>query len=526
MSVTKKIIVSISVVLASILLLFSICLVVLFLAPGTEILGVRYVASGISEFEDTFVLDSKEFSGDIYIETHNVPVVIDYTTYYTSSVEYKQDFIGLTKDKKETASWQIDYVDREGQTIGSTKKDVHIKVDEIQKWGYAHDNGENFYLHAYLGVQFRDRNIHVISDNSKIKIVGNILYDTLEVKSSRTLSIEGSLFAENLIYHTGGNIEIGNTLTCTNADLSSTDGKITINQPVGDLKATTNSGNIRFISCASLDVTTKSGDVLSAGEGLTSVSGNVNITTKTGKIEIGNIKSQTETPTRTTIKSSSGSINITSMENGEIEGGRGKVNISSAHNLIVSTTIGAVKVDEVTGGIIVNGKNGKVTLGAVGRVNNPVVRTTTGKIEVYHAQGIVDLTSSSNSITFENALALGSMDINLVAGRKLVAKNLQGRVKAEANGNVEMSFLITPISLDLNIKSRGNSAEIDMNCTDFRTINYHLYSSKGKKNKLVAGGEILYQDALIESLQVDGYPNVNINSVYAKITLYLDDVEK
>ena len=91
------------------------------------------------------------------------------------------------------------------------------------------------------------------------------------------------------------------------------------------------------------------------------------------------------------IRSVSGNVHISTMNDGEITSDRGKIRIGKARAIVVNSKVNTVNIDTVTEAIVVNGKNGNVTLGALGYVNNVTVKTTTGKINVQNARGVVDL---------------------------------------------------------------------------------------------------------------------------------------
>ena len=97
----KKIVITLLVLLIGMPLLFFFgSAVILFLAPGTEIFGVRYVSAALKITVKNGVQTLESFSGDeIFIETHGVPITIQFSDYYTTSVNFTQNFVGYTKSE-------------------------------------------------------------------------------------------------------------------------------------------------------------------------------------------------------------------------------------------------------------------------------------------------------------------------------------------------------------------------------------------------------------------------------------------
>lgn len=513
----RKVLTWICIGLAAIALFFVVCILVLFLAPGTEILGIRYVAKGTTDSEERRVqleevLKDGKFNGNIYIETYGVPVVIEYTPYYTSAVAFRQEFIGLTKTKSRNAELTTE-LDNDGN--------FHVVANELVPWLYSHKGEGYYYFNLTLSPFLTEVNLHISSNKSKVTIKDAHTYDTLEVKSSGELVVENDIFAKNLIYHTSKEVTIGEKISCENADLSSTGGNINVMVPLeGDLTAQTRGGDIRFVSCKSFNGTTDSGDITNYGEGKCSVDGEVKIKTRSGDINLGNVGTnaadEEDKSDYLNIETVSGSIAIGRMLDGDIVDDRGKVNIEFCRNLVLNNKTGDVKITDVSNELVLNGRNGKVTLGDGGTINNPTVKTTTGTITAYNTRGKVYLESKSNAVEFVN---LDSGDIYLYAGRVLNATKLQGKVEAHANGDVVLTFAEGLLGLDLNVGNRGKVVDVDLSHTDYKTVNYNIKSTRGKKAKVYAGDRIIAEGSTAASTQVEGFPNINIKTTYGEVTL-------
>ncbi len=481
---------------------------ILFLAPGTEIFGIRYVASGISECSVDQNLES--FSGDIYIETYGVPITIEYTDYTALNVSFHQDFVGFTKSKNKVASLDCE-IDDDGN--------LHLTANEIVPWVYSHTMGADYKFVLQIPVSiYRTRSLFIDSTKSSLLLKGNPSCKTFSFTSNESLTIEGSITATNFVYHTDGTITLGSGINCTNVDLYSSSSNINITEALtGDIVAETKGGDIKFVSCKNLTATTNSGSIKNYGEGLNSVSGEVNITTRSGSIELGTVGISSLT-NAVSINSRSGSVSISSMYDGEITTDRGKVVVGSARALVVNANVGNVTVDSVSGSIVVNGRNGKVYLGTNGEINNPTVRTTTGAIEVNNAVGEVLLESTSNSISFING---SSTNINLHAGKGLTATNLKGSVTAYANGAVSMVFSQVSNNVDVSVGTKCKTINIDASCLAYDEVDYLLKSTKGTKAKVYAGEELLTESTTIDSSTHAGHYKITVTSSYAEIVLKL-----
>ena len=305
--------------------------VVLFLAPGVELFGVRYIQDGESEFASSEFLDDS--SGDsIYIETHGVPININYTAYYTSKVSFRQDFVGFTKSGYDQASMKV-YKDEDNN--------IHIETQELVKWVYAYQNSEKYVLNLELSkIYFMDKNLYINSDHSPVKINGSATYDDFEIVSDGALSVTGGVItAINFKYHTNKMININENIVSTNFDLKSTGSSINVATNVtGDLVAETKGGDVKFSSCENLYVKTGGGSIKSYQEGLNYVNGETNIVTEGGDITLGNI-SVADNLALCYIQSTSGNVNISTMYDGIINASRGDVHVGQARALILNSKI-------------------------------------------------------------------------------------------------------------------------------------------------------------------------------------------
>ena len=86
------------------LLLFFGTALILFLSPGTEIFGIRYVAYGVCDFKDQKTVDM--VNGNIYIDSFDVPVFVEYTSIPNIQVSFKQEFVGFTNTREKNQQFK------------------------------------------------------------------------------------------------------------------------------------------------------------------------------------------------------------------------------------------------------------------------------------------------------------------------------------------------------------------------------------------------------------------------------------
>lgn len=494
------------------LLLFAGSALVLFLAPGVEIFGIRYSASGTSKCEFSENLDpyfSSGFNGDVYIETKNVPIEITFSGSYIYHLEFCQNFIGFTRSKDKKANVQIYCEDG----------DLHIKVNEIEEFLYSQKSDSFLRFKLQLPISFNNgsRSVDIKSKSSSVKVNGTANLRNFTMDSTGELSIpeetSSLTVSENLKIKTSRLLELKNNVTIGNScELNSSGNSINITKNVpGDIVATTKGGDLKFVSCQNLTFTSTSGSVKAYGEGGNIVRGNLNAKTKGGAISISKILGEVQS-----LKTENGSINIGEMGNGTVESIRGKINIIDANNLKVKTNTGNVSVKNIREEIVVEGKNGKVSLGEGGTICNPTVTTKTGKISVYHANGDVSLVSESNDVVFENQ---SSEKIKLSSGKTLKAKGLKGEVDAYSKKDGTYSFVQISGNVKIKSGSRADNIVIDATCAKISDVDYNLKSTKGTKAKLYSGKTLVEESSSIVSTRNESHFIINVETSYAEIVL-------
>ena len=505
---TKRIIATMVVLLIGLPLLFIAgSALILFLAPGTEIFGIRYIQSGFSNYQYSEKLEA--FGGDIYIETQGVPVNIIYSDYYNARVEFSQHFIGFTRSENEKASISVNVDEKTSNLI--------IKTHELVKFIYAQETEDTYNFNIVLPYAlYRGRSIYIKSEKSTVKVIGNADVDEFSLETEELLTIDGSIKANKFKYHTEKYINIDDKIICNNLDLKSTGSGISVQHAItGNLVAETNSGEIRFVSCKNFTAKTTSGSIKSYGEGLNSVQQAVSIESRSGSIQLGQVNTANAN-VECVIKSRTSSVSISSMQDGEIITERGSVYIDSARNVVINANFGNVVVNKASEGIVVNGYKGSVTLGENGTVMNPKVTTNTGAIEVKNASGIVDIKASYGKVDFENK---DSSNIKIYAEKDLNATGLKGSVEIYSNGDVNLTFANISDNVLIETGSKSDSVVIDATCIAINRVNYKCESTRGTKARVYAGVELVKESTKIESEEEAGYKTITVKASYGEIVL-------
>lgn len=490
---------------------------VLFLAPGTEIFGIRYVASGTSKCEINKPIGEYK---DIYIDTKNVPISIDFNNGYASSVEFCQNFIGFTRTKDKVANL----------SMTTENGDLHITANEIEEFVYSQKADEFFRFKLALPSSFFNgtRSLYIKSKTSSVSISGNATIKNLTVDTAGGFSVlETSTLQVNdkLTVKSSKLLDLGTNVSFFSCDLTSTGNNINIGKAIaGDIKATTKGGDLKFVSCRNLEFSSKSGAVKAYGEGTNTVRGTVNISTG-GSVTLGEVNtsisslaSGEEVPT--IISTKGGAISVAKLYQGKISSTRGRISIDVANTLEITSGTGNVSVKNISSKIVVNGKNGKVTLGEGGVIMNPEVKTSTGVIEVYNTAGTVNLYSKSNDVTFTND---SSKNITLYSGKKIVAKKLKGTVEAYSRNDGKYVFDEISGNVTITSGTRADHIKIDATCAKIGTVDYDLKSTKSTKAQVKVGETVIVESSSIKSTMTEGHYLIKVETSYGEIVLSFMD---
>lgn len=420
---------------------------VLFLAPGLSVFGVKYIAKGThivnvnSPISDK--MEGNTFSGSIKVEVDDIPVYVTFSQRYVYEIEYYDNFNGLTTSKIDDPSISFSK-EPDGTAV--------IKITSFKKFIYENNNSTR-YVKLQIpsavvgGTKAGQTNLTILSKTSDVIFSDatddnyNPYFRNLKIETNGKIIAQTKVIADNYSLKTINAIEIGSdentSINATNYTLESTGGKIVVDRDVtGDITATTKNARIQVLSCKNLIADSGFGDVYSSNKdkGII-VRGVANIKTTAGIVEIDSILGESE---KSIIETTSGNVTVKKAYDIDLTTTRGFVKVISARKANVKTSSGSVTVETATESVDVTTKRGKVILGGESNVlYNPTVTSTFGKVTVLSASGTAKIETIKADVNFVNSDA---SNIKINAGGNLTADKLIGAVDIEVSGNAEISY--------------------------------------------------------------------------------------
>ena len=370
---------------------------VLFLAPGFSVFGLKYIAKGTHVVNENCVIAEKmeggNFSGSIRVEVDDIPVQVVFTQRFSYQVEYYDNFNGLTNTKIDDPSIAFSK-DPDGTAV--------IKVTSFRKFVYENANSTR-YIKLLIpsssigGINAGKTNLKIVSKTSPVSFADEVadhydpVFNNIEIETYGKITSATKVIANTYTLKTINAIMIGESETeninATNYVLESTGGKIVVDRPVlGDITATTKNARIQILSCNNFIANSGYGDVYSSREDAgVVINGSANITTTAGKINIDSILG---TDAKSYVTTKTGNVTIKRAMDVELTTTRGFVVVNSARKANINTSSGSITVTEVTEKINAKSKRGKINLGASENVlYNPIVESTYGDVNIYSASG-------------------------------------------------------------------------------------------------------------------------------------------
>lgn len=453
---------------------------VLFMAPGLSIFGVKYIATGTHVVNESCVLSDKldggTFSGSIRIEAEELPIYVVFSQKFTYQVEYYDNYNGITNSSFDDPSIQF-LKDANGTAV--------IKVNSFKKFVFENRNSSR-YLKLYIpsaligASQAGQTNLEIVSTSSSVHFYDEVednydpYFRNITIKTNGTVSSSTEVKADNYSLKTINAIKIGenrvSNINATNYILNSTGGKIVVDRVVsGDINATTKNARIQILSCRNFTANSGYGDVYSARKtaGI-KINGVANITTTAGIVEIDSILGTG----KSVIETRTGNVKITNVQDLDLTTTRGFIRVNSARNINVQTSSGSITVETATESVTAKTKRGKVFLGGENNIlHNPKVESTFGEVSVVSASGTVKIDTVKANVNFVNKDA---SNISLSVGGELSATKLLGAVDISVDGNANIEFLdFTQKSTITGLKT-GSMVTIKLLNNDGNTFAYDL----------------------------------------------------
>ena len=527
---SKRLAVVFFVVIGSIIFLAASFCLMLFLAPGFAVFGVKYIRpdvhlqqTGKIAINETKAFAGDDFKGNIIVNAREIPINIIYSEDHEYFIEYYDNYAGFTNSKFDDPTVFIEK-DDDGNCV--------ITVQEFKKFVYESSSSKR-YLNVYVPLQF-------VGENYKYALDLTVNTSTSTITFSKEVEHDARIPAHDKleINTTSGKLKFANTnvratsykcvtnnsikllgdenkeIWATQYDLESKLGRIVIKGNVANnIKAKTKNGNIEIISCKNLVAETSFGDVVSADKDKPiEIRGIVNIQTKAGSVVLGKVNGNGENK----ISTGGGNVSIDTIKTATITTKRGSVRIRSVSDVKINTNVGKVSIEEVLTAANITTKRGNVELGGNGMtVNNPTVSTNIGKINLKSASGKVVLKTSASDINFTNT---DSEDIDISCGKELVADKLTGTVTIHSEGAAKLTF--TKVTKRTTITLGDKCKEVAVYAEDNTALdtNYYFagkYVVRYEDKAEVGRGTLITPD---KTIHTDAY--ISIEGKNANIKVY------
>ncbi|MBQ7917464.1 MAG: hypothetical protein IJ310_01455 [Clostridia bacterium] len=484
------------VTLAIAVLCVAIFTLVLFMAPGMSVFGLKYISTNTHVVSERFKiadalkeeLGGGDFSGSIRVETEDVPVNVVFTQGWQYEIVYYDNYSGLTTSKFDDPSIAVSR-DNDGTAV--------IKVTSFKKFIYENANSTRYLTVMIPAVTVSttlagQTDFTVKANNASVSFSDekadnfDPYFHQITIETAGGVGSSINLKADTYSLTTLNSINIGSdtaaAINASNYILKSTGGNIVVNRDVpGNIDATTNNASIKILSCENFTASSGWGDISCVDkEKDITIRGKANITTSSGKVALGSINGGSDVSYITT---KTGSIDIKKALDAELTTTRGHVKVNSARNVKVTTSSGSITLEESTASANLATKRGKVTVGGENSVvKNPTVVTTYGKVFVNAASGKVYVETTKANVEFKNRDA---EDITLKIGGKLTADKLKGKVDITVEGASTISF--ETFTEDSKITNNG-SGYMTINLLSTKVADF-AYSMEGTEVKLMEYNE-------------------------------------
>ena len=535
----KRFATSCFIVLGVCIFLISCLSLVMFLAPGFSVFGIKYIAKNTHVINKKYkiVEELGDFSGSIIVDCHELPVYVYFTEEWDYRIEYYDNYNGLT-----TSKFDDPKVTLKRTADGSAM----VSISEYRRFLYESSSSER-YLKIFIpltsvygeivggvpqqGGSAYKTNLNIYSETSQInfsKIVEadprTPRFNLVTLETNGSVSYSTHVQAKTFKYSTDSSIVITksnkSSVDAENYVLNSRKGKIQITRPVaGDINATTDLGDITLVSCKNLVAKANYGSVHSSGNSRVDIAGIVNITTKAGNVYLGEVSGNGENK----IKTGSGEVGINKILNGSIVTTRGPIEIKSVNNMKIETNVGRVEIEEVLTAVDISSTRGNVYLGGEDMlINNPTVFAKLGRVFVKAASGTVDIRTMEGNVEFKNT---NSENITIYSGGKLKATNLKGLVNIDSAKDVNLQFESINNNVTIVLRKTCKKAKIEALNNAYDEIRYLLLGKWVTRYGDNGAGSFTIREAsdTLNTSTMGSGPLLKITGKSANISLYMQN---
>ena len=464
----KKLKLNIILIVSSFIALIAGLAVVMVIAPGADILGLKYIRStsgSIDTAESYYVGDLLQ--GDIVVNGDNILTKVNFVQSYSFTVRLVDVYNGYCKSDADP-DVKMEIVDG---IINFTSNEYHPFV--------YHNRTEESALYINIPIYLKGR-VTVNCKSSNVLVCGmSGTLDELIINTSGKVTVEDGARLNNLSVNVASkNVTISEKVEVNgNVSIKSSNSDVTILCPVsGNINMESKGGSLKFKSCKDLVLKGSSTFVGSSYDGVNIVNGNTNIetnddislcpigdvsiVTKRGKVTIGetdyeinsNVNVITKSGKITTIGKFNGETNLTTTS--------GDFAISWLKNANIKTIYGQVSANRIDGGTI-NAGNSNVTILFVqdninivtrgGDVNlgslsssfdgSATIKTTVGDVNIKNAKGKnYEITTEYGDVTF-NAVEVNKSKLKVTSYcGDISAYNCCAETEIKSNGKINCTI--------------------------------------------------------------------------------------
>ena len=483
--------------------------ITMMIAPGADILGVRYIRStsgSVHETRSVYCLNSpvEEFN----ITCDNIPIEIRFVQSYTFSVELDEQYNGYTK----TVETPDIAVDNSGNIVVFSVREYKPFVYHNRLSGSALKISIPIYYNGRVAVQSNTSDIVVDGMNGTLQ---NLVLTTggsvsvhditlpklkLNVKSKSVTIEKGAKIDElnidavnakikiyeqihgDIIYNAqGGGLYFS---LCENLTVKAGSAQIgSVDDNMAYVSENTNietNGKIKLDSNGDVKITTKNADI-SLGKETISYGGKIDITTQSGDVVINGRRSA-----EAKIKTKSGDIFAEDLDSFEITTEYGTVNINMCTEGTIQAGSGNVNVLGCKDNLVVNSRSGDLTFGneesafpASAEIvtlggNVKFINATEGQLNVSTQSGDINFTGGMNNLaTIKIESKKGDVNID----------SFSGQAKIKTFGAVYMKVLSAQNGIEVVAKDKNVVIETEKDSKS----SFDLMA--GKSNKITVWGE-------------------------------------
>ena len=428
----KKLWVNIGIFFGCFLLLITCIGAVLVMAPGMELLGIMYIRKSSGSVESKQTLPDASQYDNIYVESDNIPVQIEFVQSTSLRVELLEYYDGFAKASEEPSVEII----HKGDTI-------EIKSSEYTPF-IAHKRSEESCLKVKVPMYYTN-NLEVVSRKSEVRICGlSAAVNDISIETGGQVKFDSDIkmHALNITLQNEDAVIADWVVMDGNIHATSKGGNLTVPKGFkGRLEFSSNSGDLILSQCAQLTFKSKTGALKGKEDELPYIQGDVLIETG-GKIEIGRIGgagtiiasnrsvsigqkdeicgARLEVSSTlgeinligsfinkdSKIKTKYGDVSIQDIDFANVESTMGDVSIWCAVQGNITTRSGKVNISKVKECIDVETKSGKVYIGSKDDViKDANIKTKSGNITILNAgNSNINIKTESGDVQFTQSI--------------------------------------------------------------------------------------------------------------------------